>query len=232
MISFVRKLFYPADKRSYRRKLQDRLLSQNSNLMTGVVVDLGGKNTKHRGIFRPPAAGIVRRIVVNLDPTVEPDVVADIRETGLDDGIADCVILAETLEHVPEPECCISEARRLLRSGGVFIGSVPFLYPVHHDPVDLIRIGPDGLEQLLAEFDEVKIYSMGNFLGVLGMFLERKISGVRLGPVSSALGATKIVRALLILSSRILIFLDRDPVSLNKKSTLFTTGYFFTCTKP
>ncbi len=200
--------------------------------MTGVVVDLAGKNTKHRGKYRPPTAGVVRRIVVNLDTTVEPDVIADIRETGLDDGIADCVILAEALEHVPEPERCVSEAHRLLKSGGVFIGSVPFLYPVHRDPVDLIRIAPDGLEQLLAEFDDVKIYSMGNFLGVLGMFLERKISGISLGPVSSAFGATKILRALMILSSRILIFLDRDPVSLNKKSTLFTSGYFFTCTKP
>jgi SAM-dependent methyltransferase len=196
--------------------------------MKGVIVDLAGKNTNYRGKFRPPTDGVGRRIVVNLDPAVDPDVVADIRETGLDDGIADCVILAETLQHVPGPERCVAEARRLLKPGGVFIGSIPFLYPVHRDPVDLVRIGPDGLEQLLSDFDEVKIYSMGNFFGVLSLFLERKIPSVSVGPLSSALGVQKVLRAMLMLSSRALIYLDRNPISLNKRSTLYTTGYFFT----
>jgi len=196
--------------------------------MTGVVVDLAGKNTNHRGKFRPPTKGVEQRIVVNLDPNVEPDVIADIRETGLDNGIADCVIIAETLQHIPGPERCVAEAHRLLKPGGVFIGSIPFLYPVHRDPVDLARIGPDGLEQLLADFDDVKIYSMGHFFGVLGLLLERKIPGVSLGPRSSAFGATKISRAILMLSSRILISLDRNPIALNEETTSYTTGYFFT----
>ena len=207
-------------------------MAENSNLMTGVVVDLAGKNTKHRGNFRPPTEGVEQRIVVNLDPSVEPDVMADIRETGLDDGIADCVIIAETLQHVPGPERCVAEAHRLLKPGGVFIGSIPFLYPVHRDPVDLVRIGPDGLEQLLEDFDDVQIYSMGNFFGVLGLLLERKIPGVSVGPKSTALGVTKLFRAILKLSSRILISLERNPISLNKETTLFTTGYFFTGIKP
>jgi SAM-dependent methyltransferase len=213
---------------SYRRKLLDRLLFNHAELMRGVVVDLAGKNVNHRGNFRPPTTGVERRIVVNLDENVKPDIIADIRETGLDDSLADCVILAETLQHVPFPERCVAEAHRLLKPGGVFIGSIPFLYPVHKDPEDLIRLGPDGLKNLLAEFDEVKIYSMGNFFGVQALMLERKITTVRTGSLLGAIGVTKTAKLLMLLSSKFLTVLDRNPVALNKESTLFTTGYFFT----
>lgn len=196
--------------------------------MSGVVIDLAGKNINHRGNFRPPIKGVEKRIVVNLDPDVKPDVIADIRETGLDDGIADCVILGETLQHVPAPERCVSEAHRLLKPGGAFIGSIPFLYPVHRDPQDLIRLGPDGLAQLLDEFTDVKIYSMGNFFGVLGLMIERKISGIHSRSFLRVVGVTKITKLILLIAAKTLVKLDRNAVALNKDSTLFTTGYFFT----
>jgi SAM-dependent methyltransferase len=213
---------------SYRRKLLDRLMSNHVDLMQGIVVDLAGKNVNHRGNFRPLTAGIDRRIVVNLDESVKPDIIADIRATGLDDSFADCVVLAETLQHVPLPERCVAEAHRLLKPGGVFIGSIPFLYPVHQDPEDLIRLGPDGLKNLLTEFDEVKIYSMGNFFGVQALMFERKIATVRTGSLLGAIGVTKLTKLLMLLASKSLTVLDRDPIALNKDSTLFTTGYFFT----
>jgi SAM-dependent methyltransferase len=228
MISKLTKYAPLGDRRSYRRKLLDALLLSHSGMMRGVVVDLAGKNTGHRGNFRPPTDGVEQRIVVNLDPAVEPDVIADIRETGLDDGIADCVILAETLQHVPSPERCVAEAHRILKPGGVFIGSIPFLYPVHRDPLDLVRIGPDGLEHLLADFDDVNIYSMGNFFGVLGLFMERKVATVSSGRIMTALLVPKFLKASLLLAAKILTSLDRNPISRNEKTAVFTTGYFFT----
>jgi SAM-dependent methyltransferase len=214
--------------RSYRRKLLDTLMSRHAGMMKGVVVDLAGKQSNHRGSFRPPTEDVTRRIVVNLDENVAPDVVADIRDTGLESGSADCVILAETLQHVPGPERCVAEANRLLKPGGIFIGSIPFLYPIHRDPQDLIRLGPDGLKALLSDFDDVKIYSMGKFFGVLGLMLERKISTVETGTLLGILGVSKMLKAALLVTSKILTTFDRNPISLNDDKALFTTGYFFT----
>jgi SAM-dependent methyltransferase len=228
MSSKIRRLLFLGDGRSYRRKLLDTLMSNHSKLMKGVVIDLAGKNTNHRGNFRPPTKGVEQRIVVNLDPDVGADRIADIRETGLDQEIADCTILVETLQHVPSPERCVAEAYRLLKPGGIFIGSIPFLYPVHRDPVDLVRIGPDGLKKLLTDFDEVKIYSMGNFFGVQALMLERKIATVRTGSLLGAIGVAKFTKLLMLMTAKFLTVLDRDPIALNKDSTLFTTGYFFT----
>ena len=43
----------------------------------------------------------------------------------LDDESFDVVVLGELLEHLPMPERTVAEARRVLRSGGRLVGSVP-----------------------------------------------------------------------------------------------------------
>ena len=100
--------------------------------------------------------------------------------------------------------------------------TVPFLYPVHRDPQDLIRLGPDGLEQLLADFTDVKIYSMGNFFGVLALMLERKISSVQSGSLLRIIGVPKITKILLLVTAKFLTKLDRNPVALKPSSQLVT----------
>lgn len=219
------------DSRSYRRKLLDEALSNHAHLMRGTVVDLAGKNNRVRGKFRPPVDQITERIVVNLDPAAEPDLVADIRDTTLPDEKADCVVLTETLQHVPDPERCIQEATRILKPGGVFIGSIPFLYPVHRDPEDLMRFGPDGLRAALADFSEIDILAMGGFWGVLGLMLERKVLTVSLTPILNKLALVKMSKAGLLVGGKFLTALDRKRLYTNTANTLFTTGYFFVAKK-
>lgn len=49
----------------------------------------------------------------------------DMTATGLADGCADVVLLADVLEHLPQPELAVGEAGRLLRRGGhLFINTV------------------------------------------------------------------------------------------------------------
>lgn len=40
----------------------------------------------------------------------------------------DAVVMAEVLEHLPYPRFSLGEIRRILRRGGVFVGSVPLAY--------------------------------------------------------------------------------------------------------
>jgi len=40
----------------------------------------------------------------------------------------DVVIMAEVLEHLPYPRFTLSEVQRVLRQGGIFIGSIPLAY--------------------------------------------------------------------------------------------------------
>jgi len=55
------------------------------------------------------------------------------------DGFADTVISTEVLEHIPTPSAFLSEAARILKSGGVLFLTVPFQWHVHEAPHDYYR---------------------------------------------------------------------------------------------
>lgn len=64
----------------------------------------------------------------------------------------DCVVLMDVLEHLPSPEASISEAWRVLRTGGTLLIQVPFIYPLHDEPHDFQRWSEYGLKILLNSY--------------------------------------------------------------------------------
>ena len=160
------------DTRTYRRILLDEwLLAQNHHL-TGCVVDFGGKRVQKRGNYRPPEEQAKRWIYVNIDASTTPDIVADAANVPLPSDTADAIICTETLEHVPEPQAVVDEMLRLLKPGGVLVGSIPFLYPVHADPYDFQRFTPEGLHRLFRAYGSIEITAMGGLWGTLALLLE------------------------------------------------------------
>ena len=159
---------------TYRRFLLDSALTSLSDRMRGVVVDLGGKRKKIRGSFIPPTNGITRWITVNIEPEACPDILADITSLPLPDSSANIALMCETLEHVQDPIKALKEANRILMPGGILIGSVPFLYPVHADPSDYRRWTADGLELALSEtgFEQIQVLGMGGSLGTIMLVIE------------------------------------------------------------
>ena len=93
-------------------------------------------------------------------------------ETGLPFGDAsfDAVVAGELLEHLADPAAAVAQVRRVLRPGGVFVGSVPNAfrlksraayalgrYPADWDPTHLQLFTPSALRALFAGFDDVQI---------------------------------------------------------------------------
>jgi SAM-dependent methyltransferase len=66
------------------------------------------------------------------------------------DGFFDTVICLAVLEHVENPEEIVPEFKRVLKSGGHAVISVPFLQPEHKCPTDFQRYTRDGLVRLFA----------------------------------------------------------------------------------
>jgi len=87
----------------------------------------------------------------------------------LEDESFDVVVLGELLEHLPMPDRTVAEARRVLRSGGRLVGSVPNAFrlksrlvflagrPPESDPTHLHLFSPSAVRELLADFDQVQL---------------------------------------------------------------------------
>ena len=102
--------------------------------------------------------------------TVEGDV-----EEGLpfEDASFDAVVAGELLEHLRFPDALVDEVRRVLRGGGVFVGSVPnafrlqsrlrFLRGVapEDDPTHLHLYSPQDVRTLVSAFTDVRIDFLG-----------------------------------------------------------------------
>ncbi len=91
-------------------------------------------------------------LTVDIDPSLKPDVVGDVCDRlPFEDGAFDTVLCFNLLEHLEFPERGLKEMRRVLKRGGRFLGSVPFLVNVHADPHDWRRYTATALEKMFKE---------------------------------------------------------------------------------
>lgn len=94
-----------------------------------------------------PAHGVSAPDVLNIDlfPTPNVYLVADIERTPLLSNSVDYVILDSVIEHVPNLATAVDEVLRVLRLSGKLLCTNPF------------RFTKDGIEQLLRRFGGVEV---------------------------------------------------------------------------
>jgi SAM-dependent methyltransferase len=207
---------------TYRRLWLDRLLEFHAAEMQGYVIDVGGKRHNKRGQFSPPHKNAKAWVYVNLDIDTQPDLFADVSTLPISNQSADVVICTEVLEHLANPVTCSTEIVRILKPGGIAFVSVPFMYPIHADPYDFQRFTDDGLKHLFKTCSTMKIWPMGGFLGVLGMFLEIGVSGIQGKSLHTKILRRALTQLARQLCARDLAMKNKQPVAWQK----FTTGYF------
>ena len=73
------------------------------------------------------------------------------------------VLFFNILEHLPEYQLAFSEIYRIIKKGGFFIGSVPFIYQIHAAPRDYFRFSKQFFELNFKKykFKKIKIKALG-----------------------------------------------------------------------
>lgn len=98
----------------------------------------------------------------NPDPIIQC-IEGTAEKINLPDESVDVLISNQVLEHVISPEQSVSEFYRILKPGGLFIGSVPHVSPIHLEPYDYRRYTEYGILQLFDStgFKEIQIEGNG-----------------------------------------------------------------------
>ena len=131
------------------------------------------------------------------------------------------VLFFNILEHLPEYKLVFSEIYRIVKKGGFFVGSVPFIYQIHAAPNDYFRFSKQFFELNLKKhkFKKVKVKALG-----FGPFIA---SYSLLYPYLKYLPLLSQICLLLayILDSLIQVFVKTDL------KEIFPVGYFFIAKK-
>jgi SAM-dependent methyltransferase len=97
-----------------------------------------------------------------------------------DDASFDAVVAGELFEHLRFPDALVAEIERVLRPGGVLVGSVPNAFrvqsrlrflrgrPPEDDPTHLRMFSPDAIRAILAGFEDVRLDFVGGRYARLG----------------------------------------------------------------
>jgi len=162
-------------------------------------------------------------VSIDIDEARNPDIVMDTTAMTFEDQRFDAVYMMEVLEHVTSPRAALSEVQRVLKDGGRFAMSTPFIFGIHEEPWDYWRFSRHGLEHLLTGFTEQKIRPRnGYYTSIVVLFMRTIFSP---GRKRQLIGGLAIILGLPFFA--LLVLLDR--ISPDHRCT---TGYFVTCLKP
>jgi len=147
----------------------------------GRVLDVGCGFMPYRKLIES-VTSVYSYVGMDLErPTYYRDVDPDLKWNGsripAEDESFDCVMATEFLEHYSEPEKVLREILRVMKPGGKFFATVPFIWNLHEIPYDEYRYTPYSLERHLlnAGFSEIEIRAIGGwnmaFAQMIGLWL-------------------------------------------------------------
>jgi SAM-dependent methyltransferase len=141
----------------------------------GKVLDLGGDT---RNNYHDDLSGEHTIDIANLDPETGATLIFDFEKPfPIDSNTYQNIICLNVLEHVFEYNTVVSEAYRVLETGGKIVVSTPFLYRVHGFPDDFFRYTDSALVAILTQhgFKNIKVQPLGT--GIFSVFMQH-ISGM------------------------------------------------------
>ena len=130
------------------------------------------------------AAALEKATALGIEP-----VQANVEEPlPFEDASFDAVVAGELFEHLQFPDALVEEVRRVLRPGGVLVGSVPNAFrvqsrlrflrgrPPEDDPTHLRMFSPNAMHDLLGGFERVQLsYVGGRYVRLHARLLARDL---------------------------------------------------------
>lgn len=167
--------------------IHDRQLEKYaSKHFFGNLIDIGCGAKPYKAMFEPY---VKEHVGIDHQETFHNKSNIDRFGTAYDipatDGEFDCALCTAALEHFEEPEKALRECFRILKSGGVAIYSVPFIWHLHEEPRDFYRFSKYGLDYLFKKtgFEVVNIMALSGFWVTFGQLFVYNLYRLNRGPL-------------------------------------------------
>lgn len=152
--------------------------------MHGKLLDVGcGKMPYRKYILQNSEIteyiGVDIESEIGYHEKVKPDHFWDGNTLPFPDNSYDTIFCTEVLEHVPDTLSFLKETNRVLKPGGVFFFTTPFLWPLHDVPHDEFRLTPFSMERYFKSsgFENFEINPLGGWHAslaqILGLWVRR-----------------------------------------------------------
>lgn len=154
----------------YFQSLDDEI-KQIAGFIKGRVLNAGCGSRNIDKTFKNCGATDV--VNYDIESSIPNAIIGELIKTPFEDASFDTIFTNAVLEHVPDIHGVMTELCRVLKSGGTFIATIPFLQPYHPCPTDFRRYTKHGLEEL-ATLHNLKvdaIYPTHNISQTLGWIL-------------------------------------------------------------
>lgn len=131
-----------------------------------IILDVGAGASPYYELYQDVAG---KYIVVDMKSALPVEETRDItQKVGVAEDLpiesesVDIVLSNQVLEHVLDERKAVQESFRVLKKGGLFIGSVPHISPIHLEPYDFRRFTYYGLKKILEDNDFKVLEIEGN----------------------------------------------------------------------
>ena len=157
-----------------------------SQYIDGKLIDIGCGTKPYAEMTRPY---VDEHIGVDHQDTMHDKTNIDrfgtAYEIPAEDAEFDSAICTAVLEHLEEPETALRECYRILKTGGIAIYTVPFIWHIHEEPRDFYRFSKYGLEYLFTKigFELIEIKALSGFWVTFGQLFVYKIYRLNKGPI-------------------------------------------------
>lgn len=172
------------DRWYVRRSILNAITHYRSKF-NGAFLDIGCGVMPYRSLLLGSDSRITQYIGLDMPSEIyhHPNLYWNGNSMPLADATIDSAMATEVLEHCQNPDIVLREIFRVLRPGGTFFLTVPFLWPFHDTPHDEYRFTSFALERLLisAGFSCVEISALGGWdaslAQLLGLWVRRRPMG-------------------------------------------------------
>jgi SAM-dependent methyltransferase len=191
----------------------------------GQLIDIGCGVKPYEPVFAPYVASHFGVDWEGASDThygaaTKADLYADCTNTKLDSESFDTLLATQVMEHIYDTGAFLRECHRLLKTGGVGIFTVPFVWEVHAEPFDYYRFTRYSLEKLFEQHGFVveKIDPVG---GAYATIMQTRIVCLYYRPVNNILYRIfRRIRNELMIPVQNVLALTLDKIFWNEKLCL------------